>query len=85
MNKIALVAGIAVALGILTAAPAAHQCMARHARAFHQPLDLFYAFVVALIAEIQANDDRRARIGDVSEGFRLPCGQTTPVPSPPRG
>src|SRR5206468_2385979 len=64
--------------------PAAHHRVTRHACAFHQALDLFYAFVVALVAQVETNDDRGARIGELGEGFRLPCGQTTPLPSPLR-
>jgi len=78
-------AGAGVELGVGAAAPAAHHGVARHARAFHQALDLFYAFVVAVVAEIQTNDERSTRIGDWGEGFRLPFGQPTPLPSPLRG
>ena len=78
-------AAAGIELGIGAAAPAAQHAVALHPRALHQSHHFLDALLKIGLAEIQADDDGRLRIGGLGEGFRLPCGQTTPVPSPPRG
>src|SRR5688572_3152273 len=52
-----------IQLGIRPAAPAADQPVPRHPGALHQAHDFFNALRVAGVAEVEAYDDRRPRVG----------------------
>jgi hypothetical protein len=62
-QDLADLAAAGVELRVRAAAPAPDHAVAPHAGAFDQAHHLLDAFLVAVVAEIQADDDRRLGIG----------------------
>jgi hypothetical protein len=65
LHDLAHFAAAGVELGIGTGAAPAHDAVTRDPGALHQAHGLLYAFVVMLVCEIQANDDRRLGVGSL--------------------
>ena len=79
-------AGAGVELRIGAAAPAADHAVANDAGTFNQTNHLGDAFLVIVVTEVEAHDDRRPGIGGANGGgYDLLAGQPTRRPSPLRG